>query len=138
MLDVYEIVKEKEVAIAQLRQEVEALRMVCQMLQDEGESVADITDSGIEPEETEPDKTTEISPVDDREAILASIRIRLIDARSKNSADESKSAVGQFRKAALDASRALFKRIPHSHFCEKIGQGNTIRSLFGRFGRHAA
>ena len=134
MLDLYEIVKEKETAIAQLRQEVEALRLVCQMLQDEDDSFPTTFDSSAADREG----TSAPAPVNDREATLASIRIRLMDARSNNPAKESRSAVVQFRQAALEASRALFKRIPRSRFSEKAGQGNAIRNLFERFGRHAA
>jgi len=143
LFDVYEVLREKEIATAQMRQEVEALRVVCQMLHSEDESIPDTWESSTERpkvnrDEHQEERTSVVGAVSEREAILASIRARLVEAKPNDPPKESTSVVVQFRHAALGASRALLKLVPYSRFFEKKPQQNSIRNLFERFGRNAA
>jgi len=139
---VYEVLKEKESAIEQLRQEIKALRLVCQILHDEGDSDPRTFESGIKPPDIEPEgieriqKADVVRPADEREASLARIRARLDDARGKNAhTGGGRSALLRFRQAALGASRAFLKRILDSRSPEREPQQKTIRNFFERFGR---
>jgi hypothetical protein len=142
LLDVYEVMKEKEIAIAQLRREVEALRLVCQMVQDQDDSVPNTLELCSERLEEHGDEHREIdnvaSAVIEREAVLASIRTRLVNAKLTDPANRSRNVAAQFRQAALGASRALLKRIPYRRLIERKPQANPMRNLFERFGGNAA
>lgn len=140
MRDVYAVLREKELAIKRVRQEIEALRTVCQLLAEEEEDFRRnsirITESSKELEE----KTAVISPTDGKEAALAQIRSRFLDAgRKEISIENGRSVLLQFRQSALGASQTFLKRVRDSRLWQREIQRNTIRDLFGRSTRsHAA
>lgn len=140
MRDVYAVLREKELAIKRVRQEIEALRTVCQLLAEEEEDFRRnsirITESSKELEE----KTAVISPTDGKEAALAQIRSRFLDAgRKEISKENGRSVLLQFRQSALGASQTFLKRVRDSRLWQREIQRNTIRDLFGRSTRsHAA
>ena len=138
LLDVYEVMREKEIAIAQIRREVEALRLVCQMLEKEGDSIPSTLETSPELKDEHRENSDVVAPDSERQAVLASIRARLADAEPTDPPKESRSVVVQFRDAALGASRALLKRVPNSRLFERKPQQSAIRNLFERFGRNAA
>jgi hypothetical protein len=133
VLDVYKVLKQKEIAIAQLRREIQALRVVCRMLQNEDDSIPHTIDSPTEQRDT----TNVVGPVSERDAILASIRVRLVDAQT-NTPKGYRGVVAQFRQAAVGASRALLKRVSYSRLFERKPQQQAIGSLPERVGHPAA
>jgi hypothetical protein len=133
VLDVYKVLKQKEIAIAQLRREIQALRLVCGMLQNEDNSIPNAADLPTE----RGDKTNAVAPVGERDAILASIRVRLVEAQT-NTPKGYRAVVGQFRQAAVGASRALLKRIRYRHLFERKPQQQAMRSVPDGIGHHAA
>jgi hypothetical protein len=137
---VYEVLKEKQIAIEQLRQEIDALRLVCPLLHDDG----DVDAANIESDDKSSDPTLEentetgVSP-DEKAACLARIRAQFTDAGQKSAVPAAgRNVLIQFRQAALGASRALLKRVPYSRSSNIEGQRRTIRGLFERLGRSNA
>jgi hypothetical protein len=125
-----EVLKEKEVAIEKLRVEIDALRLVCPLLHDDGDFNPTF-DSGDKTADIEfGEKAAVEPPADEREACLARIRARLGDRAEKSAAPSGRNVLFQFRQAALGASRALLKRVPSSRFLNRELQRRTIRSLF--------
>lgn len=125
-----EVLKEKEVAIEKLRVEIDALRLVCPLLHDDGDFNPTF-DSGDKTAAIEfGEKAAVVPPADEREACLARIRARLGDHADKSAAPSGRNVLLQFRQAALGASRALLKRVPSSRFLNRELQRRTIRSLF--------
>ncbi|HXJ86734.1 MAG TPA: hypothetical protein VMS18_07960 [Candidatus Binatia bacterium] len=134
---VYEVLREKEIAIERLREEIEALRLVCQMVHNEADSTADTFESEIQV--TRGNHASAIRPTDDKAATLARIRARLVDPSGESIRNNGGgSALLQFREAALSASRAFLKRVLDSRSAGRAPQRSGIRELFVRFGRSNA
>jgi hypothetical protein len=134
-----EVVKEKEVAIEKLRLEIDALRLVCPLLHEDGDFnpttfQSDDKGAGVKFGQ----KTDIVPPADERKACLARIRAQLGHRADKSAAPSARSVLLQFRQAALGASRALLKRIPSSRFLNKELPRRTLRSLFEGPGRASA
>jgi len=132
----YQVLEEKEIAIERLRQEIEALRLVCQMVHEQGDSTADTFDPGIEFERD--NHASAIRPTDDRTVTLARIRARLVDERAESIHNKGwRTSLLQFRDAALSASRAL-KRVFDGRSAGREPQRSGVREIFVRFGRSNA
>ena len=136
MRHVYEVLKEKEIAIEQLRREIDALRFVCQMLHSDDDSTPDTSESGGERSNVElEEKTGLLRRADEKEVSLARFRVRLDSAQRKSARNGNASVLLQFREAALSASSALLNRV---RSWEGEPQRKTIRYLFERLGRSSA
>lgn len=136
MRHVYEVLKEKEIAIERLRREIDALRFACQMLQGEDDSAPD--DSHGEHSSTElEDKTGLLARIDERETALARIRARLGSTQPK-SAHGKAAALIQFKEAAVGASRVIWTRFLDFRARKAQPERKTIRYLFERSGRSSA
>ena len=140
MQDVYTVLREKETAIERVRREIEALRLVCHMMQSENDSRVDsirITlESSIEPEEEE--KTNGVSLTDEKKAALEQIRERFEEApRKEGEKENGTSVLLQFREAARNASHTFLKRVRDRRLGEPETERKGIRNFFERFGRAA-
>ena len=138
MRDVYAVLKEKEIAIERVRREIEALRLVCKMIESEKDSGVDsirITlASSMEPEE----RTDVVSTVDEKTAALEQIRARFVEAGQKEIKKENgRSVLLQFRWVALNVSHTFLKRVRDSRLWERGAPRDGFRDLFERFGRAA-
>jgi hypothetical protein len=139
MQDVYAVLREKELAIERVRREIEALRVVCQLLaKEEGDfrrNTMRIIESNMEPE----DKTVVVFPADHKKVALAQIQARFLDARlGENRKENGRSALLQFRQSALGASQTFLKRVRNRRVGQRETQRNTIRDLLERFARSNA
>lgn len=133
--DVYEVLKEKEIAIKRVRREIEALSLVCHLLHLEGDSTADAVESGVEQEE----KSYALRLAGEREEALARIRARLMDPQPKSIKKRSgKSVLLQFRRIALGASSTFLTRVVDSRLLEHEPQRKTVRDFFEWLGRSTA
>ena len=140
MQDVYAVLREKEAGIERVRREIEALRLVCHMMESENDSRVDsirITlESSIEPEEEE--KPHEASLTEEKKAALEQIRERFGEAPRKDVTKENgRSVLLQFREAARNASQTLLKRVRDRRLGEPAAERKGIRDFFERFGRAA-
>ena len=138
MRDVRAVLREKKTAIKRVRREIEALRLVCQMMENEKDSPVDslrITlESSVEPEE----KTLVVPPADERKAALEEIRTRFEEAgRTEIKKENGSSVLLQCRQAAVNASHTFLKRVRDSRLWERDPQRNSIRDFLDRFGRAA-
>jgi hypothetical protein len=138
MQDVYAVLKEKETAIERVRREIEALRLVCHMMENEKDSPVDsirITlESSIEPEE----KTPVVSPDEERKAALEQIRARLLEEPRKGmKKPNGRSVLLQFRQAARNASQTFLKRVRDRRLWEREAQRDGMPDLLERTGRVA-
>ena len=132
MSHVYEVLKEKEIAVERVRREIEALRLVCQLLEQ-----ADSTPVACE-SDSEPEKTAEPAPtVDQRAAALEQIRVRLAEERPVVTGEHTGRLL-QFTRTAIRASRTIVNRVPDSPLLERESQRKTIRDLFERLARSNA
>jgi hypothetical protein len=132
---VYEVLREKEIAIERVRREIEALRSVCHLLCDEGDSTSDAFESGVERKE----KSDVLRPANERGDAVARIRARLVDTRPKSVKKGSGSSVLlQFRQVALGASRTFLRRVLDSPLLEHEPQRKAFRDLFERLARSNA
>jgi hypothetical protein len=121
--DIYELLKEKETALERIRREVEALRLACRLLDDEG-GTPYAFEPGMEEENTDG-------------SLLSGPGI--VDEGRKGFEERSgRSVFLQFTRFALDASRTFWKRVLESRLLEREPQRNAIRDLFERFGRSNA
>lgn len=129
--NVYELLKEKKIAIERLRREIAALRLVVPLLHDEGDFTPGNFESGVGPEKTN------VFPVSDESGgWLDPIRARLLDEEDKGNKEENgRSVPPQFMQTALGASLAFFKRVLDSRLLEREPQRKTVRDLFERLGR---
>jgi hypothetical protein len=138
MQDVYAVLREKELAIERVRREIEALRVVCQLVTKEEDPIPDtirILESNTEPEE----KTMVVSPAEEKKAALAQIRARFLDSDPRETRKETGASVlVQFRQSALIASQVFLKRVRDSRLWQGELQRNAIRDLFGRSARSNA
>ena len=135
MRDVYEVLREKEIAIDRARREIEALRSVCHLLCDEGDSTSRAFESGVEPKE----ESDVLRLAKEKEEALARIRARLVDTRPKSIKKGNGSRVLlQFRQVALGASRTFLKRVLDSPLLEHEPQRKAFLDLFERLGRSSA
>lgn len=141
---VYEVLREKEIAIEQLRQEIEALRCVCQMLHGEDDSALSAPESGGERPSVEAANVTLVEKadlprrIDEREVSLARIRQRLNHAQRKSVPIGNANVLLQFKEAALGASRIFLNRVRDLRLRKGEPQRKTIRYLFERLGRSSA
>lgn len=126
MRNVYELLKEQEVAIQRLRVEIAALRLVIPLLHEEGDSI----ESGSAHE------TPYVIPVvPKRRDLSAALHPRIVEAGPNDNKEESaRSVLLHFRQIALDVSRALLKRVRDSGLSNREPQGKTVRDLFERLG----
>jgi len=136
----YEVLKEKEIGIARLRQEIDALRLVCPLLHDDGDFTPSSVKVGDNASQMPSQDNIRITlTADEKEACLARIRARLGDADQKSVVPAgARNALLQFRQAAMGASRALLKRVPPSRFPDIAPHRRSFRSLFERLGRSSA
>lgn len=139
MQDVYAVLREKKLAIKRVRREIEALRVVCQLIaqneEDPNRDTIRILESSTEPEE----KTTIVSPAEEKKAALAQIRTRFLDADQREMRKENgRSVLLQFSQSALSVSQTFLKRVCDSRLWQGEFQRNTIRDLFGRSARSNA
>lgn len=135
MRDIYEVLKEKEIALARVRREVEALRLVCTLLCDEGDSTPITLKSAIKLREKREVVRRVDGRADERAAALAQIRARFVDAQPQTVQTKIESERGvllQFREIALGASRTLLKRVRNSRLLEPEFQRKTVQDLFER------
>lgn len=140
MQDVYAVLREKELAIECVRREIEALRVVCQLLARDNEADPTRDSIRILESSTEPETNTmAVSPADEKKAALAQIRARFLDAgQKKASMPNGASVLLHFRESALSASHTFLRRVRDSRLWQGELQGNTIRDLFGRSARSDA
>jgi len=131
---VYDVLSEKETAIKRLRREIDALRLVCQMVHEEGDSSPNACDSSVERE----DDTEAVRRAHEKEAALARLRIRLLEEPQEGATESSGNVLLQFGRAALGASRSLLKRVLVTRLLEREPPGKTIRDVFERLGRSPA
>ena len=130
MQDVYAVLREKETAIERVRREIEALRLVCRIMESERdsrvESIRITLEPSIEPEET----THVVSPTVEKKAALEQIRERFVAAPPQEVKKENgRSVLLQFRQAARNASHTFLKRVRDGRLWD--------RDFFERFGRAA-
>ena len=139
MRDVYAVLTEKEIAIERVRREIEALRLVCKMMESEKDSGMDSMPMTLDSSSMEgKEKTHVVCPIDEKKAALEQIRARFVEAGQKEIKKESgRSVLLQFRQAALNASHTFLRRVRDSRLWEREVPGNGIRDLFERFGRAA-
>ena len=138
MVDVYAVLREKELAIECVRREIEALRVVCYLLAGEEEDFSDnsirITESSREPEEK-----SSVASADERNAALAQIRARFLDpGKTQTKKENGRSVLLQFKQSALGASQTFLRRVRDSRLWQRDAQRSTIRDLFGRSARSNA
>ena len=132
MQDIYDVLREKEVALARVRQEVEMLRLACPLLLDEGDSSTLV--AGMQPRES----NVVARRSDEVADPLEPIRIQLAAVSAREAIGENeKSALLKFREAALGASRKLLKRVRDSRLLESEFQQKTVRDLFERLSNAA-
>jgi hypothetical protein len=118
--NIYELLKEKEAAVERVHREVEALRLACHLLHDEGDTPNAFT-PGIEEENTDG------GPLSDP---------GILDRGQKGIEERSgRSLILQLTQFALGASRTFWKRVLESRLLEREPQRNAIRDLFERLGR---
>lgn len=135
MRHIDEVLREKEIAIEQVRQEIKALRLVCHLVDDKGDSTDITFGSDVEGQE----KIDAVCLSADTADALARIRARLTDAGQEASKKENAgSGLLQFTKAALGASRTFLNRVLESPLLEREAQRKTIRDLFERLARSNA
>ena len=109
MRDVYEMLREKEIAIERVRREIGALRLACHLLCDESDLTSGAFESGVERKE----KPDVLRLANEREDALAAIYARLVDTRPKSVKKGGGSGVLlQFRQVALGDSFVEFLTLP--------------------------
>ena len=122
------VLREKEIAIERIRQEVEALRLVCHLLDDEDQSTPNTDELDVALDE----KDEENALTDKRKESLAEIRERfLYPAGSEIKSASGRNVLLQFRQAALGASRTFVKRVRDSRSELEI-RWKTFIELFER------
>lgn len=123
------VLREKEIAIERIRQEVEALRLVCHLLDDEDQSTPNPDESDLALDEK---VVEENALTDKREESLAEIRERfLYPTGSEIKSASGRNVLLQFRQAALGASRTFVKRVRDSRSELEI-RWKTFIELFER------
>ncbi len=124
MRNIYELLKEKETAVERVHREVEALRLACRLLHDEGELTPYAFEPGIEEENSDG-------------SLLSGPGI--VDSGGKGIEEPSgRSVILQFTRVVRGASRTFLKRVLESRLSEREPQRNAIRDLFERLGRSNA
>ena len=130
--DIYEVLKEKQIALERISQEVEALRLACPLLLDEGDSGTLVV--GMQQQESNKSARTS----NEVAASLEAIRIQLVAALPPDVAPQiQKSVLLKFRETALGVSHKLLKRVRHSRLLESEFQRKTVRDLFERLSNAA-
>ena len=137
MRDVYSVLREKETDIERVRREIEALRLVCHMIESEKDSRVDSIRITLESSTESEEKTHVVAPADKRKA-LQPIGARLGEGpRKEIKKENARSVLLQCRQAALNASQTFLRRVRDSRLWERDPQRNSIREFLDRFGRAA-
>lgn len=144
MRDVHAVLREKKTAIKRVRREIEALRLVCRMMESEKDSRVDSIRITMESSREREEKTPVVSPApviapaNEKKAALEQIGARFMQAGRKEIKKENgRSVLLQFRQAAVNASQTFLKRVRDSRLWERDPQRNSIREFLDRFGRAA-
>lgn len=138
MRNVHAVLKEKKAAIKRIRREIEALRLVCHMMESEKDSPADSIRITLESSMEREEKTLVASPAEEKKAALEQIRARFVEGEQTESKKENgRSVLLQCRQAAVNASQTFLKRVRDSRLWERDPQRNSIREFLDRFGRAA-
>lgn len=136
MRDIYEILREKEIELERTRQEVEALRLSCPLLLDDGDPAPTTFTADIEWEEQ--NNVVPLATDERAAASLALIRARLLAAKPRSVAKEpEKNVLLKFRRVALDASRTLLNRVRNSRLLGPEFQRKNVRDLLERLSNAA-
>ncbi len=134
MPQVWEVLRQKEIAVERVRREVEALRLVCPLLDDGLSSTLDNLQSSIEREHDFPrfadykkDSSEPIAP-------------RILEAERNEIVNQLKqrNVLLEFGQVALGASRTFLKRVLDSRLLEGEPQRKGIRDFIERLGRSSA
>ena len=137
MKNVYAVLKQKEIAIKRVRREIQALRLVCHMMESEKDSPADTIRITLESSPEPEGKMPVASPPEEKKAVLEQIRARFVEGPRKEIKKENgRSVLLQFRQAALNASHTFLKRVCDSRLWDRETQ-RGIRDLLERFERAA-
>jgi len=138
MQDVYAVLKQKEIAIERVHREIEALRLVCRMMESEQRSRVGSIRITLQSSTEREEESHLVPATEGRKAALEQIRARLVEGGSKEiNKENGRSVLLQFRQAAVNASHTLLKRVRDSRLWERDPQRNSIRDLLDRFGRAA-
>jgi len=133
MQDVYEVLREKEIAIERVRREIEAMRSVLHLLNDESDSTPNTLESGSE------EKADVVSSAGESEDALARIRMRFVDAGRKGIKEgPGRSVLLQFKDIVLGVLRTFLKRVLDSPLFEREPQRKTIHHVSERLERSNA
>ena len=138
MRDVRAVLREKKTAIKRVRREIEALRLVCQMMESEKDSPVDSIRITLESSGEREEKTNVASSADEKKAAIEQIRARFEEGGQKEVKKENeRSVLLQCRQAAVNASHTFLKRVRDSRLWERDPQRNSIRDFLDRLGRAA-
>ena len=138
MRDVRAVLREKKTAIKRVRREIEALRLVCQMMESEKDSRVDSIRITMESSVERKEKTNVAPPAEEKKAALEEIRSRFEEGGEKEIKKENgRSVLLQCRQAAVNASQTFLRRVRDSRLWERDPQRNSIRDFLDRLGRAA-
>lgn len=138
MRDVHKVLREKKTAIKRVRREIEALRLVCQMMESAKDSPTDSIRITMESSLEREEKSHVVSPADEKKAALEQIRERFEEGgRTEVKKENGRSVLLQCRQAAVNASQTFLKRVRDSRLWERDPQRNSIREFLDRLGRAA-
>lgn len=136
MRDIYEVLKEKEIELESIRQEIEALRRACPLLLDDGDPGATTFTADMASEEQ--GNVVPLPADESATGSLALIRAQLLAAKPRRVAKEpQKSVLLKFRRVALDASRTLLRRVRNSRLLGPEFQHKGVRDLIERLSNAA-
>jgi hypothetical protein len=134
MQDVYEVLREKEIAMERVRREIEAMRSVLHLLIDESDSTPITLESGISEE-----KADVVSSAGEGEDAIARIPMRFVDAGRKGIMEGTgRSVLLQFKDIVLGVLRTFLKRVLDSPLFERKPQRKTIHHVSERLERSNA
>ena len=137
MKNVYAVLKQKEIAIKRVRREIQALRLVCHMMESEKDSRADTIRITLESSPEPEGKMHVVPPTEEKKAALEQIRARFVEGPGHEiKKPNGRSVLLQFRRAALNASHTFLKRVCDSRLWDRETQ-RGIRDLLERFERAA-
>ena len=138
MRDIRAVLRVKKTAITRVRREIEALRLVCQMMESEKDSGVDSIRITMESSVEREEKTNEASPAEETKAALEEIRTQFEEGGQKEIKKESgRSVLLQCKQATVNASQTFLRRVRDSRLWERDPQRNSIREFLDRFGRAA-
>jgi hypothetical protein len=128
--NIFEVLREKEMELERVRQEVETLRLACPLLLDESDSRTFVVSMQQE------EGNITVRPADEVATSSEPIRIQLVAAPKPdaiNEKDVEKSVLLKVRHAALGVSHKVLKRVRDSRLLASEFQRKTVRDLFERF-----